>query len=202
VTEAIGSALLLNNLTHSDTLRPPHSTGITAHFQQRSNMMLCNLCSSIPIDNLPAFPPSYYNLMTGYEHVQVFKPSHHKKRPRGLLGFSHQPDLQSLRSSAVTCELCRLILAPIDLIVDELRDDQRESYYRLIDDYGTPSFDLWLTKRRDVGDGFWALCHSKPGGSVYLLAAIGFCVRDSMNPRCRRYWCGLGNIRERLTVSR
>jgi hypothetical protein len=43
---------------------------------------------------------------------------------------------------------------------------------------GRPTFELWLTKRRDLGDGFWVFSSTQSPGDVYFVAAIGFCVQE------------------------
>jgi hypothetical protein len=146
--------------------------------------MLCRLCRSISSADLPAFPSSYHNPGIGWEHIHVFQPNANKKARRPF-GFPHQPDLQSLRSSAPSCELCRLILASTDQVIAEFLVAKKKKSFVNNHDYGHPTFNLYLTKRRDCGDGFWVLSNSTVRDSVYLLAAVGLSARDGKTSRRR-----------------
>ena len=97
---------------------------------------------------------------------------------RGLLGFPHYQDLQALRRSAENCGLCRLMLAQIDLVVDEFRIAHQEKFFQENHRDGFPTYSLFLTRRRDTGKGFFILSHSTVGDVVYLLGAIGLAVRE------------------------
>src|SRR2546423_12291401 len=139
--------------------------------------MLCRLCRSISSTDLPAFPSSYYNPGIGWEYIHVFLPKANKK-PRRPLGFPHQEDLQSLRSSASSCELCRLILASTEQVIAEFSVARTNEWFVNNVEYGEPTFDFYLTKRRDCGDGVWVLSNSTARPCVYLLAAVGVVARD------------------------
>jgi hypothetical protein len=94
-------------------------------------------------------------------------------------GLSHQPDLSSLRSSARECELCRLILVQVELVISQLDKAIEEDIdFQTYTDYRYPTFDLCLAKRRVEGPGFLVLCNSASGTNIYLVAAIGLCAKD------------------------
>jgi hypothetical protein len=146
--------------------------------QITANMTVCSLCLSIPVDNLPDFPSSYYTHSNGWERINDFRLAHRAPMPPGLLGFPHRPDSHSLRTAAASCSLCRLILAQIDLVVDEFRVASQDSFFQQHHTAGYPTFDLFLTRRRDTGHGFLILCHSTVRKTIYLLGAIGLGVLD------------------------
>ena len=43
--------------------------------------------------------------------------------------------------------------------------------------YPWPTWEFWITERKQGGPGFWVMSETDDGG-VYLVAAIGLCVRD------------------------
>jgi hypothetical protein len=43
--------------------------------------------------------------------------------------------------------------------------------------YAWPTWELWITERREGGPGFWVMSETDDVG-VSLVAAIGLCVRD------------------------
>src|SRR5205085_111496 len=100
--------------------------------------------------------------------------------PHGLLGFPHQPGLQALRSSAAECELCRLILSQVDLVIAEFQVALGVKSFLVYYDSSYPTFDLFLRKRPAGGDGFWVICNSTVRDVIYLLAAVGLSVRDGI----------------------
>lgn len=145
-------------------------------------MVLCKVCLSVPLDGLPDFSPSYFTHMNGWKYINDFQLAYGAPKPRGLLGFPHQLDLQGLRASATECALCHLILAQIDLVVDEFRVAQQDHFFQRNHTAGYPTFDLFLTRRRDATDGFLVLSHSTVRKVVYLLGAIGLAVHDGIIP--------------------
>lgn len=143
--------------------------------------MLCNLCVSIPIEALPAFPSTYINTESKWSYIHAFVENTAEEHP-GPPGSPHQPDLESLKTSAATCELCCLILNQIDRFIDEFRAAEQDEFFRNTYNKGYPGFDLWVTRRRAGGEGFWVLSTGKEKDrdrrSLFLLAAFGLCVTD------------------------
>jgi hypothetical protein len=43
--------------------------------------------------------------------------------------------------------------------------------------YPWPTWEFWITERKQGGPGFWVMSETDDGG-VYLIAAVGLCVRD------------------------
>jgi len=46
--------------------------------------------------------------------------------------------------------------------------------------YPWPTWEFWTTERKQGGAGFWVMSETDDG-RVYLVAAIGLCVRDGKN---------------------
>ena len=109
--------------------------------------MLCSVCSSISLKTLLPLSSAYAKHRNGWDHIKDMILNKQKVTPRGLFGVPHQPDLQSLRSSATECELCHLIFSQIDLVISEFRVAQALESFRAIHDSGYPTFDLFLTRR-------------------------------------------------------
>ena len=145
---------------------------------------LCELCQSIPFLDLPHFPDdSYTRTATGKEHLQEL--IHHKLDdpiPEPL-GFHHHPKLESLRrASAAGCELCRQIEIQADRLLEDIAERKARwvEYPSVATPTGDPSFDLWVTRRGEGGDGFWvsAKSVSKPDKLLFVVATFGFCAED------------------------
>jgi hypothetical protein len=145
-------------------------------------MTLCELCKSIPLDGIPPFPRNYWNGRSSWKYIHVFIESQEISQPGTIkqVGLPHYPNLRALRDSANTCHLCNLILTAVDNVVAELNDVTEEKILRYNNRPGRPTFELWLTKRRDGGDGFWVFSSGDASSDFYLVAAVGFCVKEGM----------------------
>lgn len=152
------------------------------HLQLNHTMVLCDLCQTIPHQELPPYPEEYecYFSAGDYFFPARRRDSHQKntqREPLGL-GLPHHPTLESLRqASAAGCEICRLVETQADGLLGHI-----ETYGPAKHSLGRayPLFDLWLTKRPYGGDGFWVLTSSTHGtGRVLLiLAAVIFSCDD------------------------
>lgn len=76
------------------------------------------------------------------------------------------------------CELCRLILSQVELVISQFKDVENGNAFRELNRSGHPTFDFFLMKRRVEGDGFFVLCNGTSGRGFYLVAAIGLCTKD------------------------
>ena len=140
-------------------------------------MTLCDLCASIPLEGLPPFPSErYHEYLSGKPHFQHggLKAAYTNAAPAPR--FPHQPNLESLRRAAAAgCELCHLIQSQVDSVLSDVAafdELERETI-------GAPEdFALWLTKRPDGGQGFWAVTEVPSSAEIYLLAAIAFCAEE------------------------
>lgn len=146
---------------------------------------LCELCRSIPFQDLPPFPEDSYSVtLSGYKHIQeAMHRSMHEPIPEPL-GFHHHPDLESLRrASAAGCELCCQIEIQADCLLGDFatRKEWYAGYPEVRKPAADSSFDLWLTKRSGTGDGFWVVAKSaaNPKGFLHIIATFGFCSEDS-----------------------
>ena len=147
-------------------------------------MALCQLCSSIPFSELPDFPPSFDNTQSKWDYIHAFI-ENTANRHGGPPGWPHHPTLEALSVSATSCELCRLILDQVDLFIAEFRAAEQDEFFRRTFNKGYPTFKLWFTKRRGGADGFWVISTGRERGrdreSIFLLAAVGFCVEEGTN---------------------
>jgi hypothetical protein len=144
---------------------------------------LCSLCQRIPFHGLPPFPDSSYTgTISGMQYlVELFRDdTKHKPVPEPL-GLRHHADLASLRSAAASgCDLCREIERHADCVLGDIAsvkamyaDSPRVSLKP-----GDPTFELWVTRRGEGGDGFWVSTKSASSGDKYLfvIATFGFCA--------------------------
>ena len=138
---------------------------------------LCELCRSIPIDNLPDFPNPYGIYSSeDREYIHEYDLNDSKKP----LGFSHHPNLKRLQRSAAQCPLCRLILDQIELVERNFEEFKKTPDFLQYHAIGYPKFDLFLTRRKGIGPGFLVLCHSTLKDFFFLLGAIGVCAQEGM----------------------
>ncbi|CAG8980640.1 hypothetical protein HYALB_00012721 [Hymenoscyphus albidus] len=101
---------------------------------------------------------------------EVFQESH---------GWPYHKSLEDLQASAEMCDLCKLILVQADHLIAEFEGLNKSNLIR----QNSPSFDLWLTKRRHGGDGFWVFTSGTPRlinrhVTFFLVAAVGICVAE------------------------
>jgi hypothetical protein len=152
--------------------------------------ILCQLCQSIPLHDLPELPRGYSGMAALFGGLGVLD-----GRPEyggcidtlgidpwdGPVGFPHHPDLESLRrSSAAGCDLCRELGREADTLRANVEKRNVESP-DMQSAYGDPTFDLWVTKRSPYGDGFWVWTKSSVAAEMvlFVVATYGFCAEDS-----------------------
>src|ERR1700743_3635526 len=117
-------------------------------------MTICKLCNSIPLEGkkLPTLPDQLWGHRTKWRYIHEFYRRSSAPEPTG---FPFHSNLESLKLSAETCELCRLILSSIDKAMEELKNPEKDNVRRgNIDIPKQPTWELWLTRRQDLGDGF------------------------------------------------
>jgi hypothetical protein len=133
-------------------------------------MTLCSLCQSIPFRGLPQLPSAWQHLSL------VEEPPPHNE----LVGFPHQPSLQELAASAVSCELCNFINESVARCVSAYQKAEQDPVFVYYDTSKGFSVDsqLWLTNRLDRGDGFLAFVRARLKESIFLVGCVGFCVED------------------------
>lgn len=143
-------------------------------------MGLCDLCKTIPFDQLPQFPVYYCGYTKPWNGLVVY----HNSQTESLesLGLAHQPNLEALNTAAADCGLCSLIAEAVSRTIQALSEAQEDKLYTYhkLGEY-PPDFRLFLTKRRDDGDGFLVLSAGSPR-RVYLLTGVGFCVQGDDEP--------------------
>lgn len=155
-------------------------------------MSLCDLCKRIPFDNLPSVPAGFWNGRPSEKYIHPFY-SFSEERYADPLGHPHQRNLEELQASAEKCELCKLLATQAELFVAEYNGLDEKNRFRGDAYGGYPDFDLWLTKRRDGGDGFWVFTSGKDRfngkrETIFLLATVGFCVTEgslSVTHKCK-----------------
>lgn len=150
---------------------------------------LCQLCQSIPLDDLPPFPDaSYTRTLSGYKHLtQLVHREMHDPIPE-TLSFHHHPELESLRrASAAGCDLCRQIEVQADAVLADIakRDAKWAGFPDVRSLPGDPSFDLWVTGRGEGGEGFWVVAKSVSEAErlLFPIATFGFCADDGESTR-------------------
>ena len=158
-------------------------------------MPLCDICKSIPFEDLPPFPEEeYIRTLTGLEYVQTIVRNRDASRDATASSVRHHANIEGLRGAAAKgCELCLLIQGEADAMLAEL--DGLEGLMKRYSD-GPPTFDMWLTKRPDGGQGFWVLseCSTSVGGTeIVPVAGFGFAVAEGVSES----WPELEFIHER-----
>ena len=148
-------------------------------------MPLCELCLSIPWESLPTVPPDLSYGLTGHKYLQPIL-----RWPRGVRGYEHHQGLSALRQSALSCELCDRILSSAENVQRELEELKPKWEAKEMREYDWPTFELFIVKRREGGDGCWIM--SFVGGNeerakrrkeknveeAWIVAALGLCVRE------------------------
>ncbi|KXH48486.1 HET domain-containing protein [Colletotrichum simmondsii] len=152
-------------------------------------MHLCDLCKSIPWEDLPPFPnENFMKTLSGYprfHHLVLKSQLIEKDTPIKRFGVQYHANLQSLRQAASSgCELCQIIEREADALIEEIAGlpQPRRGLMQT-----EPSWDMWLTKRSEPevsGDGFWVVNRSSWGSDKWLvpIASIGF-SSDEDDPR-------------------
>jgi hypothetical protein len=149
---------------------------------------LCSLCQRIPFHDLPPFPDSSYTrTVSGKQFLlQLIRdndPEHKQEPVPEPLGLRHHPDLASLRSaSAAGCDLCREIERHADCVLEDIASIKARyaDSPRVSLNPGDPSFELWVTRRGEGGDGFWVSTKSasRRDNLLFVVATFGFCAES------------------------
>lgn len=143
---------------------------------------LCQLCQTIPLNDLPRFPDdSYGRGLSGMPKLHTMWHFDTMEEPCDPLGFHYHDGLESLRSaSASGCELCRLVEIEADALLVDIAE-RNLKYAKYPEEIKQrhpldPSFDLWITQRPEGGDGFWVIAKSmsEPKKRLFLVATFGF----------------------------
>jgi hypothetical protein len=149
---------------------------------------LCSLCSSISFLELPSFPPSLAghhvpfkadSELLPYITKTVSSPEKGKhKMPVGSLGLAHQTSLTFLQEAAKICDICTLIEQSVNRVRAVLEEAGKDKIYVTYDTTGPPTWEFWLSQRREGEDGFLVWSMAEKSEQAYLVGAVGFCVDD------------------------
>ena len=118
---------------------------------------------------------------TGLKYVQHLVRHKDAFRDATASSVRHYANIEGLRRAAAEgCGLCLLIQGEADAILAEL-----DGLEGLMKHYSgsPPTFDMWLTKRPEGGQGFWVLseCSTSAKGAVTIpVAAFGFALAECM----------------------
>ncbi|PVH98971.1 HET-domain-containing protein [Periconia macrospinosa] len=115
-------------------------------------MPLCNLCSNIPWEKLPTVPPGLPGNLTGHKYIQPIL-----RWPQGVRGYEHHRNLSALRHSALSCDLCNLICSSANNVENQLEELRPKWEANEMTEYDWPTYELFVVKRREGGDGCWVL---------------------------------------------
>jgi hypothetical protein len=145
-------------------------------------MTICKRCDSIPLysNGLPTLPAELWGFRTSWRYIHTFERTSGDEE---FIGYPYHPSLESLKSSAQTCSLCHLVLNSIEKAIEELRNPDKEDF----DLPKPPTWELWLTKRQELGDGFCVFTNSMDRGEFSLVAAVGICVEEGIGLTAPRY---------------
>ncbi|KAE8332711.1 heterokaryon incompatibility protein-domain-containing protein [Aspergillus sergii] len=131
-------------------------------------MTLCELCRSIPLEDLPAFPKLDGFVTFKGRHAVMGLAS-----DGDILGFHHYSNLDGLRrASAVECELCHILVTQMNEAIVDIGKEMMLSH---------PRFGLRLTRRPNGGDGFVVLtpCHMQDTKcGVLVVAVMVYCCEE------------------------
>lgn len=156
-------------------------------------MPLCDLCRTIPWEDLPTVPPNLLFGSSGLPYVQSVY-----RWPQNARGHPHHQSLAALRQSASSCGLCSIICESAENVQKEHDEIKPKWEAGEMGRYGWPTWEMWLVKRREGGDGCWVMSFvddnsltgerqkKKALEEARIVAAIGICVRDGMTraPPC------------------
>lgn len=138
-------------------------------------MAICSLCKSITWENLPELPAHVFR--TRPDEKYIFPFTDQNAGTPLYRSFPHQQGLAALQKSAVTCQLCDLILQSITNVVGEWAQ-MANTASRL-----EPNFHLFLTKPPNRDHGMWVYSASENPMYFYMVAPIGLCVGEgTYNP--------------------
>lgn len=148
-------------------------------------MSLCDLCKNIPWETLPDVPPDLSSNVTGYKYIQPLL-----YWPAEARGHPHHQSMDALRESASSCSLCRIIWSSVENVEKQLQELKPQWEAEEIHQYNWPTYNLFLVKRREGGDGCWVMSfvnNDTPRAEkrseenfeeAYIVAALGLAVRD------------------------
>ena len=115
----------------------------------------------------------------------IFAWHHEAREDEKCIGKAHHKSLASLRASAASCEMCRMIEVQVSTALEDFR--RWKASLGVPTDPQTdeePSCELWVSRPLEnvfTGLFVWSLA-SRPDGSkgddFYLVAAVGSCVED------------------------
>lgn len=145
-------------------------------------MQLCDTCKSIDWEGLPAFPEDLYERnSTGLQHVHSLYAKEQGTGDQATDRVKYHESFDALRRASMNgCGLCVLVKRQADALLIEM--EGLEGIEKEME--GTPpTFDMWLTKRPEKGQGVWVLSEVKKepellsdfeSSPTLLVAAIGF----------------------------
>jgi hypothetical protein len=148
-------------------------------------MPLCDLCKNIPWESLPEVPTDLACNLTGHKYIQPVM-----DWPKDLSGHPHHQNLDALRKSASSCSLCQMICSSAENVEQQLEELKPKWEAKEMMQYEWPTYNLFLVKRREGGDGCWVMSFvgdesewskkRKERGveDAWIIAALGLCVRD------------------------
>ncbi|TDZ24651.1 hypothetical protein Cob_v002516 [Colletotrichum orbiculare MAFF 240422] len=148
-------------------------------------MKLCDLCKSLPLEDLPPFPDDkFMRTLSGFPRFTHLMLKGYKDGARiEPFGVQYHPSLEDLRKAASEgCALCEVVEKEADALLDEVAGIKPPITGAL---EWKPGWDMWLTKRGESGgDGLWVVCRSdlRGDGCIVPVAAIGF-ASDEDDPR-------------------
>lgn len=117
--------------------------------------------------------------------------------PKNERGYPHHQNLEALRKSASSCGLCQIILSSANNVQEQLEElkpkwEANDPEVRM---YDWPTYDLFIVKRREGGDGCWVMSFVEGDSErlkkrkdnnleeARIIAALGLCVRDGDSTR-------------------
>ncbi|KAJ0160670.1 hypothetical protein CTA2_7562 [Colletotrichum tanaceti] len=152
-------------------------------------MKLCDLCSSINLEELPPFPDDDFNKsLSGYPRFHhLVKSDFQKGAGVERLRVQYHRDLDGLlRAAAEGCVLCEAVEKEAAALAEEIENLPRPRWGIARCD---PSWDMWLVRRSEAGgDGLWVVCSSVVDGEGFPclipVAAIGFASDEGTSGVC------------------
>jgi hypothetical protein len=145
-------------------------------------MGLCKLCSSISFETLPSLPICYGSSLELGPDLIMHTPDPSEHRPERF-GFQHQQDLEALEKSSISCPLCSLIYEGVNKFVWNVANGERTgSNGQAYPTIGPKDYRLQVTKPFENLDGFIIWTDATEHGYIFLVAAVGLCVKDGATP--------------------
>jgi hypothetical protein len=141
-------------------------------------MTICKLCLSIPFDGVGLGPFPGGTILDPFkyihQHIQQFADTKPTK-------YAYHPNFDSLKTSSKECHLCQIVLCSIEKGINERRNPKHD--WGKIDIPKQPTWELWLTRRNDTGDGFCVFSNFEDSEDFCFVAAVGVCVQEGMSSR-------------------